>query len=91
MLVCERVPVALDTLRAAPHRHRRGQAGMPVEHRAAGVEGENLYVFHGSSAVTHPRGRYDEVGDDQPQTLVFLRQQQFPQRMERRAGRSLVP
>ena len=46
MLVRQRMPVALDTVRGAPCRHRRGQAGMPVEHRAAGVEGKDLYVFH---------------------------------------------
>src|SRR5258708_23252814 len=46
MLVRQRVPVALDALGGAPCRERRGQTGMPVEHRAAGVESEDLYVFH---------------------------------------------
>ena len=46
ILVRQRVPVALDTLGGAPCRHCRGQAGMPVEHRAAGIEGKDLDLFH---------------------------------------------
>jgi hypothetical protein len=46
MLVRQRAPVALDTVRGAPCRHCRGQAGMPIEHRAAGIKGKDLYLFH---------------------------------------------
>jgi hypothetical protein len=46
MLVRQRVPVALYTARGAPCRHGRGQTGVPVEHRAAGIEGKDLYLFH---------------------------------------------
>jgi hypothetical protein len=38
--------VALDTVRGAPCRHRPRSSRYAVEHGAAGVEGNDLYVFH---------------------------------------------